>query len=181
MKMARYMLVVLVVGMLFGGVLVAQAQDDNLDTDINVCTQENYLELRTHLIGLVNLFADIAVNNPTDISMQISQALATFYHYCSWPFTSEANPTGIIGPLVLDGELYQVAFVVTARADYDLSTLSIVVLEDTCGYLSATFLGTNTVVELFEVNPEFDEDSNCTIMVEIDSPGEWELSFAKLK
>ncbi len=180
MKMARYMLVVLVVGLIFGGVGIV-AQEDNLDTDVNVCTQENYVELQTHLIGIVNLFADIVTNNPTEVSMQINQALATFYHYCSWPFTSEANPTGILGPLVLDGELYQVTFVVTDAKEYDLTTLTIVVLEDTCGYLSASFLGTNTVVELFEVNPSFDEDSNCTIMVEIDSSAQWELSFAKLK
>lgn len=181
MKILRYGLIVLVVGFVFG-VALAQAQDDsNLDTDVNVCTQEIYSALQAYLLEQINLFGDIQVNNPDDVIREINLTIAGLYHYCSHPFTSKNNPTGIIGPLVFDGELYRVTFATNAETDSAYSTLSIVTIEDTCGYLSASIFGTDMVVELFEVNPSFDTDSNCTIMVEVDSDSYWELSFAKLK
>jgi hypothetical protein len=48
------MLVMLFVGIMFGGVVLAQ-DEENLDTDVNICTQEDFLAFQTRLIGIVNL------------------------------------------------------------------------------------------------------------------------------
>lgn len=173
MKMARYMLVVLVVGMLFGGVLVAQ---DTLPP--TVCTQEDYLALQTGISNLIGGLSDNALYDPTHIMMQVRTAIETYQLLCNQLFTHETHPSGIVGPIAFDGTLYQVAFITYLSPDdmYDLGGVAgLVTVEGDCGLHSAsTDRADKPDLALWELG------EGCVGMIEITSDL-WELSFVKIR
>jgi len=176
MKMARYILVVLVVGMIFGGVLVAQ---ETLPP--TVCTQEDYLTLQTGISNLIGGLSDNTLYDPTTIMLQVRTAIETYQLLCNQMFTNVTHPNGIIGPIAFDGTLYEVTFVtpLSESPGGNLGgNLSMTTISGDCGFI-------NTILTS-GISPEetdlFKFGGDCVGMIEVNrAVGAWELSFVKIK
>lgn len=173
MKMVRYVWVMLVVGMIFGGGVLAQET-----MPPTLCTQEDYLMLQTGISNLIGGLSDNALYDPTYIMYQVRRALETYQLLCNQKFTSETHPNGIIGPLLFDGTLYEVTFVGILTGNIDVGgSVTMEELSGDCGFLNMMAITSNDMDETDLM--EFGE--NCEAMIEVHRTGAWELSFVKIK
>jgi len=173
MKMVRYMWVMLVVGMIFGGVALAQET-----MPPTLCTQEDYLALQTGISNLIGGLSDNAMYDPTYIMMQVRRALETYQLICNQKFTSETHPSGIIGPILFDGTLYEVTYTGIPTGNIDVGgSVTMEELSGDCGFLNMMLISSDNMTETTLMR--FGE--NCEAMIEVHRSGAWELTFVKIQ
>lgn len=166
--MRTLLIVVTLVAMLF--VPAALAQDEVADP---TCTPEDWQalqdELALEVLSLVNS------ENPVETILRIDTILGSIRSQCtSLIFTKAEYPNGIIGPIDLDGSLYQTTLSGNGSGSVEMTDLT----EGCGGYVSSIILP-------FEGGSETDLwefDGVCSLMFEVSgSAEEWTLEITRLR
>lgn len=166
------LIAVILFAMLF--VPAALAQDEVANP---TCTPEDWQEIQD---GIVEQASALATSeDPLTQLLVIETYIDAARGRCvSDSFTSEDYPNGIIGPFVLSGSLYEVAFTVDESTYGNVNTVD---LDDTCsldfklGIDTSTEGGTETNLWQFE--------EPCAGMLEVDTtrPSSWSLTITRLR
>jgi len=174
MKTVRYMFVMLVMAVVFGGV---SAQDVPPQLD---CTQDDYLWLQGRVNEISAQFADIVTYDPILTATQLRATMDAVQFACARVFTNTTNPDGIIGPIDFDGTLYEVTFVAlpTEGASFDVGgSVTTETVSGDCGMLNLILVTSSDPDE----TDLFRFGNDCVAMFEVNRTGDWQLSFVKLQ
>lgn len=135
-------------------------------------------EANTAFTETINQYMATLADDPEATLIAMRQAMDTYQLLCSGNmFTSTTNESGIVGPLTLDGTLYEVTLALPEKA-LTFGSMEWTTLEGDCGLftllsITGTDGGSESDVLEFE---------GCTALFEVNgNMDEWTLTFKKLK
>lgn len=155
--------------------LNARAQD-NVTLPTYTCTAEDYAAV-TKLVAeqLATLTQPDA--QPAQAMLIMRATLDTYQAKCTGgTFTNVTNPTGIVGPVVFDGTIYQ-ATLTLPEGENIYGSASLTTIEGDCGY--GTFISPATTGGSETELMKFGGD--CVALFEVNTEQDWTLTFAKVK
>lgn len=135
------------------------------------CTPEQWQELQN---GLTTEIATLATSEtPLLVLLRIQASLDITRATCTGgQFSQETHPTGIIGPMVFGGTLYQATL---DLGEGEFGSAQLTTLEGDCGSWPLLSVsgdeGTETDLWNFE---------GCTAIIEVNTSSDWSLSIERL-